>query len=56
MFTKVKSGSDVSTMTNLARSLVKNHRLIVSKSEICHIVDSIFECLVVGLGSIPKRV
>ena len=56
MLTKVKPGSDVSTLTKLARSLVKNHRLIVSESEIRHIVDSIFECLAVGLGSIPQRV
>ena len=56
MLTKVKPGSDVSTLTKLARSLVKNHRLIVSESEIRHIVDSIFKCLVVGLGSIPQRV
>ena len=56
MLTKVKPGSDVSTLTKLVRSLVKNHRLIVSESEIHHIVDSIFKCLVVGLGSIPQQV
>lgn len=41
MLTKVEPGSDVSPLTKLA--LVKNHRLIVSESEIHYIVDSILE-------------
>jgi len=54
MSTKVKPGSNVSTLTKLAKSLVKSQRLIVSESGIGRVVESIlgflfvFECFLWG--------
>ena len=41
MSTKVKPGPDVSTLTKLAKSLVKSQRLIASEIKIGRIVESI---------------